>query len=205
MSQKPTVVVTMEQYRALQRPIDLPSSSDLFDFEVEGLVAKQLVTYAQADEWRKKLPDKGLFLFVPPCLTMSFNDLMALVEVDGKNGINHLDPQYLKDGVEVPRGPYIMVDIEDGDRRRNIKPSINRENILREGRSPYTTYEGIIHAILFPEVLKHHYLDLVGSRYESGYCPDLYLGGGRPKLFAFWGDGASPRWGAPSCGSRFGT
>ena len=60
---------------------------------------------------------------------------------------------------------------------------------------------GIVHAAVFPAVFKSHNMDLVGSRYKSDDVPRLYLYGGTPKLDAFWGDGADPKWGAPSCGS----
>lgn len=222
MAQK-QIVVTMKQYRALQQPqrpqrpqrpikppssTELLSSNDLFDFEAEKLVANKLATYKQVDKFRKKLPRSGLFVLVPPHLTdMSLNNLMALVIVDGKKGVTYIRSQYfedLEDKVNVPSSPYFMIDIEDGDKRRNVKPSVNRHKILQEGRSPYTMYEGIVHAILFPETLKHHYLDLVGSRCRSGSRLCLCLVGGRPRLNIFWNDGARPRWGAPSCGSRVG-
>ena len=198
-------VCSSEQYRALQRPVNIPRPGELLDFQVERLKAKGLMTYGQADPFRKDAPS-GLFLFVPRRpKDMDLDHLVSLIEVDGKRGVNYLDKGSLTDEIEVPSGPYLALDVEDGDGRRNIKPSVNRTNILAERRSPAITYEGIVHCIVFPEVLKHHNIDLVGSRYESGTRPSLDLYGVGPGLGAGWGDGAGAEWGAWSRGSRQGS
>ncbi len=95
----------------------------------------------------------------------------------------------------------LLTDVEDGRARLNVKPSVSREQIRLEGRHAYTTWRGIIHGALFPEVLKHHNLDLVASRYESDRVPCLYLCGRGPELYYYWHDLAIPEWGAPSAGS----
>lgn len=190
---------TVEQYRGLQHPV-LPTREQLFDYMVEVLVDKGLATYCQADPFRKNLPTR-LFLLVPPQpKDMDLSNAVLLIEVDGKDGHNYLDPQHLKDEIEVPSCPYLMVDIEDGRARLNTEPSVSRRKILAKNRSPYTTWRGIVHAIVFPEVFQSHNMDLVGSRCKSEIMPGLYLCDGRPELSAHWDDVASPEWGAPSCG-----
>ena len=204
MTETTQVAITTEQYRALQRPVNLPRPSELFDFQVERLKTKGVATYAQADPFHKDVPS-GLFLFVPPRpKEMDLNHLVSLIEVDGKRGVNYLAEQSLADEIEVPPAPYLALDVEDGDGRRDMKPSVNRTNILAEHRSPGLTFEGIVHCIVFPEALKHHFIDLVGSRYESGFRPRLCLDGGEPGLGAGWHGGAGAGWGAWSCGSRRG-
>ena len=196
--------ITAEQYRTLQRPVNLPKPNEVFDFEVERLVSKRVATYAQADPFRKDVPS-GLFLFMPlKPQEMDLNHLVSLIEVDGKRGVNYLAEQSLADEIEVPPAPYLALDVEDGDGRSGVKPSVNLANILAEHRSPGLTFEGIVHCFVFPEVLKHHFIDLVGSRYESEGRPSLYLNGGRPELHAYWNDDAIAGWGAWSCGSRRG-
>lgn len=200
------VQISMGQYRALQKSVQLPSPQDLFDYQVERAVGYKLASYEDADRFRKDLP-QGLFIFVPqqPKLDNdALKHLMSLVVVNGKTGENYLNADLLKDEVEVPASAHLMVGVEDGDARRNIRPSENRRNIMAEGRQPYNVWRGIIHAIYFPEVLQHHYLDLVASRYGSGFWPDLSLNYGRPGLIAYWSVFASPMWGAPSCGSVIG-
>ncbi len=193
--------ITTEQYRALQSPVTLPTREQLFGFEVETLVAKGLAKYEQADPFRNRLPI-GLFLLVPPKpKEFDLTHLVSLIEVDGKNGRNFLDAQQLTDEIEVPSGSYLMLDIEDGKARLNTKPSVSKANIAAENRSPYTTWRGIVHAIVFPEVFQSHNMDLCGSRYESKFVPNLCLYDGKPWLVASWDYSAYPEWGAPSCGS----
>lgn len=199
-SDRQKTVITAEQYRALQRPIELPTPQHLFNFEVETLEAKGLMAYDTADAFRKDLPS-GLFLLVPAQpVELDLNHLMGLVEIDGKTGVNYLDVQYIKDVVDISRAAHMMLDIEDGAERLNVKPSISRANIKAEGRLPYNIWRGIVHVVVFPQVLGHHYMDLVGSRCGEGDVPFLCLVG-RPGLGRRWEGSALPEWGAPSCGS----
>ena len=94
-----------------------------------------------------------------------------------------------------------ITDIDNGKSMCNISPSAARDKFAKEGRRGLTIREGLALIRHDPKILKSHYLDLVGSRYESRYTPSLYLRGGKPKLHAFWHDNANPGWGAPSCGS----
>lgn len=196
---------TVEQYRALQC---LPSPKQLFDFEIESLVTRRLARYEHADSFRKKKPH-GLFLFVPPKpRELDLNNLVSLIEYKEKKGRNYLDPQRVHDEIEVHEGPYLMLDVEDGKTRRYAKSSVSKASIIQEGRSPWTTWRGLIHAILFPEVLQRHNMVLVGSRYESEYesgesesPPYLCLYEGEPRLEWYpWYVYAFPGWGVPSCG-----
>ncbi|MDO8664835.1 MAG: DUF5701 family protein [Candidatus Liptonbacteria bacterium] len=192
---------TAEQYRAPQASVTLPTPRATFYFMVETLVAKGLAKYEHADPFRNRLPTI-LFLLVPPKPEeFDLSHLVSLIEVDGKRGLNYLDPGHLTEEIKVPDGPYLMVDIEDGRARLNTKPSVSSANIANENRSPYTTWRGIVHAVVFPEVFQGHNIDLVGSRYESEGVPYLFLNGRRPELHVCWCDDAHPEWGAPSCGS----
>lgn len=191
--------ITFNECRALQAPVSLPTPQELLEFQVEKLATKGLIGYEQADPFRQDLPS-GLFLLIPSRpVEINWEYLMSLVVVDGKQGRNYCDPAQMKDGIEVPPGPYLMEGVEDGNARRNKKPSENWRNILAEGRFPFTMHAGMIFAILFPEVLKHHFLDLVGSRYWPGLRPVLGISGAGPRLDACWDDFADSGWGAPSC------
>ncbi len=202
---KQKTIITADQYRALQRQVELPTPQALFDFVVETLVAKELATYKHADPFRNKLPSSGLFLLIPPRPEeLDLAHLMELIEFRGKTGTNHLNAGNLKDEVKVPDGPYLVTDAEDGSGRLNTKPSVSKANILKENRSPYLAFEGIIHTVVFPSVFETHNMDLCGSRCKGRGVPDLYLNDDKPKLNADWYDSASPEWGAPSCGSRVG-
>lgn len=202
MSTRQQSCINAEQHRALQQPVVLPSPQRLFDQIVETLVAKGLAKYDDTGPFRKDLPT-GLYLLIPrQPAELDLYHLMHLIEVDGEKGQNYLDPQDLTDTVAVPEGAYLMTDIEDGKGRLNTKLSVSEKNILAEHRSPYTAFEGIIHGIVFPELLTSHSVNLCGSRHKSRGVPRLCLAGGRPELFADSNDGAFPKWGAPSCGGR---
>lgn len=189
-----TIPITAEQYRALQC---LPSPEQLFDFEIETLVAKGITRYEHADRFRKQKP-RGLFLFTPPQpRELDLDNLVSLIEIKGKKGKNYLGSDYSEDKIEVP-GPYLMMDIKDGRERLNIDPWISKANILQEGRSPYTIWRGIIHAAVFPESLEDLNMDLV----DSPGMPYLCLYEGEPRLESYrYIPYAFPGWGAPSCGS----
>jgi hypothetical protein len=136
--------------------------------------------------------------------TLDLNGLMKLIEVNGVKGENHLDVQHLKDLVPPPACAHLLVDVEDGCKRLNTKPSVSTENIKAEGRIAYSTWCGLIHGISFPYVLQDHALDLVGSRDKSVLVPCLSLNEDQPKLYSYWYGFALPGWGAPSAGSALG-
>lgn len=195
--------VSPEQYRALQRSlVKLPTAEELFDFQLKRLsVLTELgISLGNAESFRKNLP-LGLFLLVPPQpKDLDWYKLLAYVRYEGISGHNYLHSASVEDRVEVPEGPYLMKNIEDGYGRCNIKPSQNIANILSEGSSPYTAYEGVIHGIVFPYVLSTHNMDLLGSEYGKGIHPYLRLGNA-PMLFARCNT-SHPNSGAPSCSRR---
>ena len=135
---------------------------------------------------------------------MILNALMAKVELNGYRGTNYLKFHELYDEFETPSSAHLLLDVEDGRGRRNTEPGVSLKNIQEEGRTPYTVWHGLIHVILFPHVLQHHNLDLVGSCYDFDRVPCLRSINEIPMLYGYWKDGASPRWGAPSAGSVVG-
>jgi hypothetical protein len=174
----------------------------MFDYQVETLVGKGRMNYAAADPFRNRLPERGLFLLVPPPpKTLDLEELMGAVTLEGRTGKNYLDVAYLKDIGDYPTTASLLTDIEDGRGRLNVKPMVSRENIASKGRHPYNTWRGIIHVTVFPWVLKHHYLDLVGARFNEGYVPYLCVNDDKPALVSNSEGYAHPEYGAPSAGS----
>ena len=199
-------IIAPEEYQALyEPPPSVRTPEEMLDLQLRCFVERELATQADADPFRNHLPEHNRFLFVPKRpKTLDLARLMAMIELDGKRGVNYLKEQSLVDLIEVPEGPYLMIDIEDGRARLNVTPSVSLETISAESRSPFTTFEGIAFGIVFPIVLAHHNLDIIGSRCGSDFFPYLYLHDGKPTLYGSWGVSASPGWGAPSCGSRLG-
>src|SRR3989344_7098668 len=101
-TETPSQIITPDQYEALAgSPPKLPTQRELFDYQVEGLVLRKLAQYADADPFRSRIPERGLFLFVPPPpKVLELVELMALVELDGKSGVNYLDLAHLADVVK---------------------------------------------------------------------------------------------------------
>lgn len=178
-----------------------------FERMVETLVAMGLANYKHADPFRGNLPNNGPFLLIPPCpAEFDLDHLAGLITVGGKTGINLLHVEKIRDTFDVPGEPYLLLDVENGEGRPDMKPLAAERDILAKNRSPYTLSEGIVHAIVFPEVLVRRGLDLCGSRYgePAEQVPVLYLNGGWPVLAARWTGGGGTGWGAPSCGGRRG-
>ncbi len=188
--------ISARQYWALQNPVVLPSPQQLFDQIVETLVANGLARYEHADPFRNNIPH-GLFSLVPPrAASLDLDHLMSLIEVDRKKGENYLGATDVVDVVEVPVGPYLLLGVEDGGEHLGTN--------VAAGRSPLTVFEGIIHAVVFPEVFERNNMDLRGSRYKEGFVPYLYLRAG-VALSSYWnGAGALPKCGAPFCERRRG-
>lgn len=203
---KPQLNITPPLYEALAgSPIRLPTQRQLFDYQVGVWARLGLATHADLLPLAEFIPATGLFVVVPKRPDpLDLGVLMSAIVLNGTRGANHLDPAQITDEIKVPKGPYLMLDVEDGRSRLNTKPSVSEANILKEGRSPYVNFEGIAHGTVFPHVLLHHNMDLCGSRYRSRIVPGLRLDGGLPGLSASWDGGAVPGWGAPSCGSRVG-
>jgi hypothetical protein len=175
----------------------------LFDYMVEKMVAEKIATYEMAAPFRKTIPNRP-FLWIPSGLSiLGLGRLMDLVTAKGIRGVNFLSLQYCSNTVAIPAEPYFMFDIEDGGDRLDVKPSLSEASILSEGRSPYTIIEGIVHAMVFPEVFDTHNMSLCGSRYKLENIPELLLGDSGPRLQSSFTDSPHPRWGTPSCRGRY--
>jgi hypothetical protein len=178
-------------------------SSLLFGFMVETYVAMGITIYSAADPFRKIVPQKP-FLWIPRLPAgLGLDILMTLIEVNGMRGTSFLEPDLCTDLITPPDEPYLMFDIEDGSKYLDTKPSVSEGMIVREGRSPYLTLEGIFHAILFPATLQNHGRNLCGSRHRTFDVPDLFLGQNGPRLQPNITDYSHPHWGAPSCRARY--
>lgn len=135
-------------------------------------------------------------------LLLDISSQMALVEVDGKTGRNYLDLTEHKDLIEIPDRIYWIYEVEDGSRFAVSDPLTSPEQeekiLKKEKRTPFASIHGIALVRRFPKILKHHYLDLPGSRCRSSRVPYLRLYCDRPGLVAYYADVASSDYGVPS-------
>lgn len=192
----------------------LPATSTLdefFSWQVKVLDNKGLATKKQLEPLRPllaKLPaptwtDGRIPFVIVPETSLGLNERMSKVILDGKTGKNWLDASKITNISTAPAGPYLAVDVEDGRAMQNQAPRDCQTQFEEQGRLGLTVDEGMALLTYAPETLKHHYLDLPGSRYD-GHVPYLYVVGVRPWLYAFWRDDAVPCYGSASCGSRLG-
>jgi len=143
------------------------------------------------------------FVIVVQGANLTLSVRMWKVVLDGKTGASYLTDNRVSNLDDIPQGHYLAVDVEDGRAMRNKKPSICLAQFKLERRFGGTVAEGISVVTYEPEILRHHYLDLPGSRSFSDRVPylNVYV---RPKLVAGWRGVANPRYGSLSCGSRLG-
>src|SRR3989344_5986512 len=141
------------------------------------------------------------FVIVVQCPNLTLSVRMEKVVLDGKTGASYLADNRVTNLDDIPQGHYLAVDVEDGRFIRNTKPRVALAQFKRDKRFGGTVNEGISTVTYEPEILRHHYVDLPGSRYDGVRVPYLYVGVG-PELRAYWDDVAVPVYGSLSCGGR---
>ena len=195
--------INQDQLNVLMSPeAYIPTQEELFDHQIGTLLHKGIVKNpGQFKDLRRSILSERLFLLVPQT-NFSISKLMSFIELDGKKGFSGLNESHLKDVIKTPKRHYIATNIKDGREMPNISPQKALKELSQKKRSGWTVREGIFYVIYFPFVLKNHSIDLVGSRYESGGVPSLYLVGDGPKLHWHCPGLASSSWSVASCGSR---
>lgn len=149
-----------------------------------------------------KIPEGHIpFLPVIPQTVRGFDDLMAMVRYDGKQGYVYFNPALISDAVKTQSEPYYMYDIEDGAATQGKSPNDAEKVLQRQRRLPLTVAETIALAV-HTNVLVRRNLWAVGSRRGGDGVAGLWLGGGGPRLGWGWADGSSARGGSASCLSR---
>jgi hypothetical protein len=140
------------------------------------------------------------FLPVIPRTYLSIYAQMPMVRNGDKVGYTYLRPYDITDVVETPQDPYYIFDVEDGEAMLGKAPQDAEKAIKKQGRRGLTEVE-VISLGIYTDVLTRHYVDAVGSRYESIRMPVLWLSDDRPKLDWDYLGHADGRWGAASCRS----
>lgn len=155
-----------------QRQYQALTPKQRLEFEIETLVERKIAYYRHADKFRRN-PPSSLFLLVPPQpREFDLDSLMNFIEIRGNKGRNFLTLQGLENKTQVPDGPYIMLDVEDGRVELNPAPFVAdaEADISERGRLSYTVWPGIVHAIVFPKIFENcDIMYLVGSRHRFTY------------------------------------
>ncbi|MDD3101563.1 MAG: DUF5701 family protein [Patescibacteria group bacterium] len=118
------------------------------------------------------------------------------------NGINRLSLAELEDVVILRKlAFYWIYEVENGKKMLGKSPDQCVEIFKKQGRRGLTAREGCFLLIQNPYVLEDHFIDLPGSRYDSGFVPCLDLDVGRPELDSRYSFYSYSRYGSASCGS----
>jgi hypothetical protein len=108
-------------------------------------------------------------------------------------------------GLDVPVGPYLLLDVDPGADTLNIPPAEVLPRMTAAGRSPLTIAEGLAVLVSDPGVLRgRNCFSLLGSRAGDKRVPALWISARRPRL-GWCYQGAPHTWlGSASCAGRLG-
>jgi hypothetical protein len=108
-------------------------------------------------------------------------------------------------GLDVPAGPYLLLDVDPGPDTLNLTPAEVLPRITAAGRSPLTVAEGLAVLVSDPGVLRgRNCFSLLGSRAGDKRVPALWISARRPRL-GWCYQGAPHTWlGSASCAGRRG-
>ncbi|MFA5051390.1 MAG: DUF5701 family protein [Patescibacteria group bacterium] len=154
-----------------------------------GMTEKKFISMIPLSENKQ-----GKLLIIPANL-VPIDKQIELID-----GTNYLNLSSHKDLIETPKTPYWIYDVENGKKMCGKDPNTCVKIFQKEKRRELITVEGIAIVVQDPDVLKDHYIDLPGSRYDSGGVPYLSLVGDGPELSFSRSGGASSRFGSASCG-----
>jgi hypothetical protein len=107
--------------------------------------------------------------------------------------------------LQVPTGPYLLVDVDPGADTLNLPPAEVLPRLNAAGRSPLTIAEGLAVLVSDPGVLRgRNCFSLLGSRAGDKRVPALWISARRPRL-GWCYQGAPHTWlGSASCAARLG-
>lgn len=201
--------------------ITAPTEAELeFDRQVDALVlaglpgrleAKDECFRAMLEPLRDLLPppspDGGIpFVVVVPDAPV--DTLLAAAHAEGGQGFTTMDADDLArfhavPGLDVPPGPYLLLDVDTGAGTLNVPPVAAIRQITAAGRTPLTVAEGLAVLVTEPGVLRsRNCFSLLGSRAGDKRVPALWVSARRPRL-GWCYQGAPHTWlGSASCAGR---
>lgn len=189
--------------------------------QVETLIAKGYPALAGLDEAGFTALLEPLRAVVPghrdaahlPFVLVVPGDLVPIVaaverfEVGGKAGWTDMADEIGSyrpvDGVDVPTGPYLLVDVSTGAETLDVPPVDALPMIRAAGRTPLTVDEGVAVVTQFPRALTdRNAFQAVGSRAANKRIPSFWVSKGAPRLGWCW-EGNPHSWlGAASAARR---
>jgi hypothetical protein len=175
------------------------------DRQIETLLAKGYPALAGLDEPRFTALLEPLRAVVPrhrdaehlPFVLVVPGDLVPTTaaverfEVGGKAGWTDMADEIGSyrpiDGVEVPAGPYLLVDVSTGPETLDVPPVDALPMISAAGRTPLTVDEGVAVVTQYPQALtERNAFQAVGSRAGNKRIPSFWVSKGAPRLGWCW-------------------
>lgn len=193
------------QYHIYFEPATYLAPEVLFAFQVKRL--RHMGFELLLDEinylWQWIPHEPGKFFLVvpsqPPDIRIKEN--MPRMEVFGYSNVSSVNVKKLGNRMTAPiSNAHLLLDVEDGRARCGIDPRASAEQILREGRVAYNSWQAIVHCCVFPVVLQHHALDVVGSFDDWGSMISLQGVEGTIKITSRSKLAGRAGFGAPSAG-----
>jgi hypothetical protein len=142
-------------------------------------------------------PDLSKFVhlvYIDP--TISLEQLVSAIKVNGKTLTNYLNLSETKDVEKTPNGPY-FVWMQDGHLYKGKSPN-QAIALFSSNERGATVREGLFLILYYPEILMGHFIDLPGSRCHRGNVPGLSGWFGDPRLRAYYVYDAFSNYGSAS-------
>ena len=199
---------TLNQKRVDTFDRQVKTLCDLGYPEAVGIERCEFIPYVSPLRGKFEIGD----LIVIPKRFITLHKQMLMTKVNNKAGYAIFNLNLLLDDDVTPRMPYLIRDVDDGAATIGISFKSCVEDFNKQKRFGLSAEEGNALIIHSPEVLNHHFINLLGTNYQYGQnrilC--LWLEGGHPCLSCSWFDygtaewEANPKvkWGFASCGSR---
>ncbi len=165
-------------------------------------IAKLNVSYGEG-----KLP----FAIVFKSELLDPASVMERVVAKDKRGFVEMNPKQPKDfksTVVLPENSiYLIINIETGNNYLNISPANCSRDIVKRKRTPLTLEEGVMVALLYPEIFtdkkNFNAIQMPGSRIANDECvPSIWFSKGAPRLGWCWDNNIHTWLGSASCAER---
>lgn len=135
-------------------------------------------------------------------------EAVAEAEMNGRSGFTSMDDDDLQRfvpiaEVQIPAGPYLLLDIDTGPDTLDVVPDDALPRIIAAGRSPLTIDEGIALITHFPGILRsQNCFSMLASRCGDRRVPALWVSNRRPRLGWCWAAAPHSWLGSASAGGR---
>jgi hypothetical protein len=154
--------------------------------------------------------DRIPFVLVPGEGAMPRSQAVELTELNGRAGFTTMEDDDLKrfipqPGVDIPAGPYLLLDVDTGMDTLDVVPDEALTRITGAARSPITIDEGLALATHMPGILRaRNSFSMLASRCGDRRVTALWVSKGRPRLGWCWAAAPHSWLGSASCAGRAG-